>query len=68
LSTKLSAGDRDELQDSVNELLGAVRELKHELDNNNEEVKPSGGRHHKKSRNNGVGYNKKSKANNRRNY
>jgi len=65
---KLSAGDRDELQDSVNELLGAVRELKHELDNNNEEVKPSGGRHHKKSRNNGVGNHKKGKANSHRHH
>tara|TARA_R110000824_G_scaffold130711_3_gene292666 strand:- start:1038 stop:1238 length:201 start_codon:yes stop_codon:yes gene_type:complete len=65
---KLSVGDRDELQDNLDELLGAVRELKHELGNNNEEVKPSGGRHHKKSRNNGVDYNKKSKANNRRNH
>lgn len=64
---KLSVGDRDELQDSVNELLGAVRELKHELDNDNEEVKSSDGRHHKKNYNNGVGYNKKNKANNRRN-
>ena len=65
---KLSVGDRDELQDNLDELLGAVRELKHELGNNNEEVKPSGGRHHKKSRNNGVDYNKKNKANNRRNH
>mgnify|MGYP003628055556 FL=1 len=64
---KLSVGDRDELQDSVNELLGAVRELKHELDNDNEEVKSSDGRHHKKSHNNGGGYNKKNKTNNRRN-
>ena len=63
----MSVGDRDELQENLDELLGAVRELKHELGNNNEEVKPSGGRHHKKSHNNGVGYNKKNKANNRRN-
>jgi hypothetical protein len=64
---KLSAGDRDGLQDSVNELLDVVRELKHELDNDNEEIKSSGGRHHKKNYNNGGGYNKKNKANNRRN-
>ena len=65
---RLSAGDRDELQDNLDELLSAVRELKHELVNNNEEVKPSRGRHHKNNRNNGDSYNKKNKANNRRNY
>jgi hypothetical protein len=65
---KLSVGDRDELQDNLDELLGAVRELKHELGRDNQEIESSGGRHHKKSRNNGVGYNKKNKANNRRNH
>ena len=65
---KLSVGDRDELQDNLDELLGAVRELKHELGRDNQEIKSGGGRHHKKSRNNGVDYNKKNKANNRRNH
>jgi len=65
---KLSVGDRDELQNSLNELLGAVRELKHELGNDNEEAKPNGNRHHKNNRNNGVGYNKKNKANSRRDH
>jgi len=65
---RLSAGDRDELQDNLDELLSAVRELRHELVNDNEEVRPSRGRHHKNNRNNGGNYNKKNKANNRRNY
>ena len=35
---KLSVGDKNELQDNLDELLGAVRELKHELDRDNQEI------------------------------
>ena len=65
---KLNAAECKGLRDDLDEVLDAVRELKHELGNNNEEVKSSGDRHHKKSRNNDVDHNKKNKANNRRNH
>ena len=65
---KLNAAECKGLRDDLDELLDAVRELKHELGNNNEEVKSCGDRHHKKSRNNDVDHNKKNKANNRRNH
>ena len=56
------------LRDDLDELLDAVRELKHELGSDNEEVKSSGKRNHKKGRGNGVGYYKKGQANNHRDY
>ena len=65
---KLSVGDRDELQDNLDELLGAVRELKHELDRDNQEIESGNKRNRKKSHNNGVAHNKKNKTNNRRNH
>jgi len=65
---KLSVDDRDELQDNLDELLGAVRELKHELDRDNQEIESGNKRNRKKKHNNGVAYNKKNKANNRRNH
>jgi hypothetical protein len=65
---KLNAGDRDELQDNLDELLGAVRELKHELDRDNQEIESGNKRNRKKKHNSGVAYNKKNKANNRRNH
>jgi len=65
---KLSVGDRDELQDNLDELLGAVRELKHELGRDNQEIESGNKRNRKKKHNSGVAYNKKNKANNRRNH
>ena len=65
---KLSVGDRDELRDNLDELLDAVRELKHELGSDNEEVKSGGKCNHKKSRVNGVGYYKKGQVNDHRDH
>ena len=64
---KLSVGDKNELQDNLDELLGAVRELKHELGRDNQEIESGNKRNRKKSYN-GVAHNKKNKANNRRNH
>ena len=65
---KLNANDCRELRNDLDELLEAVRELKHELGRDNQEIESGNKRNRKKSRNNGVAYNKKNKANNRRNH
>ena len=65
---KLNAAECKGLRDDLDELLDAVRELKHELDSDNEEVKSSSKRNHKKGRGNGVGYYRKGQANNHRDY
>jgi hypothetical protein len=65
---RLNAADCKELSNDLDELLDAVRELKHELDSDNEEVKSGNYRNHKKKRNNGVGNHKKGKANSRRHH
>ena len=63
---RLNAADCRELRGDLNELLEAVRELKHELDGDNEAVKPSGKRNRKKSRDFGHSNYKKGQANGRR--
>ena len=65
---KLSVGDKNELQDNLDELLGAVRELKHELGRDNQEIKSGNKHNRKKSSSNDVAHNKKDKAVNRRNH
>jgi len=65
---KLSGADRDELRDDLDELLDAVRELRHELGSDNKEVESGGKCNRKKSRNNGGGHYKKGQANSRRNH
>ena len=65
---KLNAAECKGLRDDLDELLDAVRELKHELDSDNEKVKSGGKRNHKKSRVNGVGYYKKGQASDCRNH
>ena len=65
---RLNANDCRELRNDLDELLEAVRELKHELDRDNEEIESNGKRNRKKSRNNGVGDYKKSQFNGRCHY
>ena len=65
---RLNAADCKDLRDDLDELLEAVRELKHELGSDNKEVKSGNRRNHKKSRNNGVGNHKKGKANSHRHH
>jgi len=65
---KLNADDCRELRDDLDELLEAVRELKHELGSDNEEIESGNRRDHKKSRNNGVGNYKKGQVNGRRHH
>jgi hypothetical protein len=65
---RLNAAECKGLRDDLDELLDAVRELKHELGSDNEEVKSGGKRNHKKSRVNGVGYYKKGQVNDHRNH
>jgi Sec-independent protein translocase protein TatA len=65
---RLNANDCRELRNDLDELLEAVRELKHELGSDNEEIESNGKRNRKKKHNSGVAYNKKNKANNRRNH
>jgi len=65
---KLNANECKGLRDDLDELLDAVRELKHELGSDNEKVKSGSKRNHKKSRVNGVGYYKKGQANDCRNH
>jgi len=47
---RLNAADCKELSNDLDELLDAVRELKHELDSDNEEVKSGNYRNHKKGK------------------
>ena len=63
---RLNAADCRELSGVLDELLEAVRELKHELDRDNEAVGSSGKRNRKKSRNLGHGNYKKGQVNGRR--
>ena len=65
---KLNAAECKGLRDDLDELLDAVRELKHELDSDNEKVKSGDKRNRKKSRVNGVGYYKKGQANDYRDH
>ena len=65
---RLNAADCKELSNDLDELLDAVRELKHELDRDNQEIESGNKRNRKKSHNNGVAHNKKNKTNNRRNH
>ena len=65
---RLNANDCRELRNDLDELLEAVRELKHELGSDNEEIKSNGKRNHKKNRDFGNGDYKKSQANGHRHY
>jgi hypothetical protein len=65
---RLNANECKGLRDDLDELLDAVRELKHELGSDNEEVKSGGKCNHKKSRGNGVGYYKKGQVNDHRDH
>jgi hypothetical protein len=68
LSMKLNADDCRELRDDLDELLEAVIELKHELDSDNEEIKPNGKRNRKKNRDFSHSNYKKSQINGRRHH
>ena len=46
---RLNANDCRELRNDLDELLEAVRELKHELDRDNEEIESNGKRNRKKN-------------------
>ena len=65
---RLNANDCRELRNDLDELLEAVRELKHELDRDNEEIKSNGKRNRKKNRDFGNSDYKKSQVNGRRNH
>ena len=65
---KLNANDCRELRNDLDELLEAVRELKHELDRDNEEIESNGKRNRKKNCDFGDGDYKKSQVNGRRHY
>ena len=60
---KLNADDCRELRGDLDELLEAVRELQHELGNDNEEIKSDKERNRKKGRQRGRGNHKKNQAN-----
>ena len=65
---KLNANDCRELRNDLDELLEAVRELKHELGSDNEEIKSNGKRNRKKNCDLGNSDYKKSQVNDCRNH